>query len=74
MTTVGYGDFFLKSFPSRLIGIICSFYGVYLVSLFVVTLTNFLEFSSSEMTAYGLSERLLVKDSLKLEATRVIVA
>ncbi len=43
MTTVGYGDFFPKSNIARIIGLICSFYGVYIVSLFVVTMMNFLE-------------------------------
>lgn len=44
MTTVGYGDFFPKSNIGRLVGIIIAFWGVLFVSLFVVTLTNLLEF------------------------------
>ena len=58
MTTVGYGDFFPKSFYSRLIGLICAFYGVYLVSLFVVVMDNFLIMNSGQERAYDLLESL----------------
>ena len=44
MTTVGYGDFYPKSNIGRLVGIIIAFWGVLFVSLFVVTLTNLLDF------------------------------
>ena len=44
MTTVGYGDFYPKSHMGRLMGIIISLWGVFFVSLFVVSLTNLLNF------------------------------
>lgn len=74
MTTVGYGDFYPKSYISRVIGIICSFYGVYIVSLFVVTQVNFLEMTKSEERAYNLIETLETKDQLLKKANNVIVA
>lgn len=74
MTTVGYGDFYPKSFISWVIGIICSFYGVYVVSLFVVTQVNFLEMTKSEERAYTLIEKLETKDQLLRKANNVIVA
>lgn len=40
MTTIGYGDVYPKSTPSRAIGVVLSFYGVYIMSLFVITLSN----------------------------------
>lgn len=40
MTTVGYGDVFAKSHGGRLIGIITAFWGIFFLSLFVVTLVN----------------------------------
>ena len=74
MTTVGYGDFYPKSNPSRIVGIICSFYGVYLVSLFVITLENLLRFDQSESRSYELISRLEDKEELKLQAVNVITS
>lgn len=72
MTTVGYGDFFPKSTPSRIMGILCAFYGVYLVSLFVISLSNLLVFDDSEDRSYELICRLEDKEQLKLEAVNVL--
>ena len=74
MTTVGYGDFYPKSNPSRIVGILCSFYGVYLVSLFVITLENLLRLDQSEERSYELISRLEDKEELKLEAVNVITS
>ena len=52
MTTVGYGDFFPKTTMGRLVGIIICFWGVVVVSVFVVTLTNMLAFDPSEDKTY----------------------
>jgi len=43
MTTVGYGDFYPITSPSKFIGIIVAFWGVYVVTLFVITLLEVLE-------------------------------
>lgn len=74
MTTVGYGDFYPKSNPSRIVGILCSFYGVYLISLFVIALENLLYFDQSEEISFELISRLEDKESLKLEAVNVITS
>lgn len=39
LTSVGYGDFFPKTFWGRIVGIIICFWGVFIVSFFVVTIT-----------------------------------
>jgi hypothetical protein len=62
MTTVGYGDFFPQTNIGRVVGIICSFWGVFIVSMFVVALTNMLEFNAPENKAYMLLFRLRAKD------------
>lgn len=68
MTTVGYGGFYPKSEPSRLIGVLLAFWGVYLTSLFVVTLTNALNWDESERRSYFLIDSLEQKEELKIRS------
>lgn len=72
LTTVGYGDFYPKTNSGRLVGILTAFWGVFFVSLFVVALTNILEFDSPERKAYTLLKRLEDKQNLKKYAARVL--
>ena len=66
MTTVGYGDFYIKTLFGRLVGIIVAFWGVFIVSLFVVSLSTMLEFDNAEDKAYMINERLEAKENLKV--------
>ena len=52
MTTVGYGDVFPKSYFGRLLGTFICLWGVLLVSLFVVTISEALEFSAPQRNSY----------------------
>ena len=61
MTTVGYGDVFPKSYGGRIMGTFICLWGVLLVSLFVVTISEALEFSQPQNNAYTLLQRLLFK-------------
>jgi voltage-gated potassium channel len=54
LATVGYGDFFLKSFLGRLFATFICFWGTFIVSYFVVTVTNMLAFDASEQKSYSL--------------------
>ncbi len=72
MTTVGYGDFYPKTNIGRIVGIIIAFWGVFIVSLFVVSLSTMLEFDSGELKAFLLNERLQAKEDLRVEAANVL--
>lgn len=72
LTSVGYGELYPKTFFGRIVGIIICFWGVFIVSFFVVTITNMLNFSSSEEKAYNLLLRLFYKLELKKEAVGVL--
>jgi potassium intermediate/small conductance calcium-activated channel subfamily N protein 2 len=72
MTTVGYGDFFPKTNIGRIVGIVVAFWGVFIVSLFVVSLSTMLQFDSGEEKAFELNNRLESKENLKVQAANVL--
>lgn len=74
LATVGYGDFFLKSFLGRLAGTFICFWGTFIVSYFVVTVTNLLSFEAAEQKSYTLLQRLHFKEELKVYAVNVLSA
>lgn len=74
MTTVGYGDFFPKTTCGRIVGVFICLWGVVVVSIFVVTITNMLAFDPTEEKTYSLLQRLSYKEELKKQATYVLAA
>lgn len=72
MTTVGYGDVFPKSYGGRILGSFMCVWGVLLVSLFVVTVSEALEFDHSEKNSYLLIQRLEYREELRMSAGKVI--
>jgi hypothetical protein len=72
MTTVGYGDIYPKTTMGRFVGILVCFWGVFIVSFFVVTLNNMLTFNANEEKSFNLLLRLYYKEALKKEATFVL--
>jgi len=72
MTTVGYGDYYPRTNLGRILGIICCFWGVFLVSMMVVTLTMSSEFEPKEQRAFDILYRLLIRDRIKNRAATVI--
>lgn len=69
MTTVGYGDYFPRSIYTKIIGVFCAFYGVFVVSLYVITLTNYLNMDGAEERSYSLLQKLEDWDALLSWAT-----
>ena len=74
MTTVGYGDFYAKSHMGRFVGIITAFWGVFVVSLFVVSIQNILNYDSPESKSYNLLKRLDTKEQMRLHAANMLRA
>jgi potassium intermediate/small conductance calcium-activated channel subfamily N protein 2 len=72
MTTVGYGDFYPKTVAGRIITFILCIWGVFLVSMMVVTLTNTLTMQSGETKALAVLTRLELRKELKSEAAFVL--
>ena len=73
MTTVGYGDMYPRTNLGRLVMIVCSMYGVIVVSLMVVTVTNFLCMSQMESASYTIMKKLEYKEMIKKAALQILV-
>jgi hypothetical protein len=74
LATVGYGDIYMKTVGGRLVGSIICFWGTFIVSYFVVTVTNMLSFAPPEEKSYTLLQRLHYKEELKRYAVNVLTA
>ncbi|TNV81238.1 hypothetical protein FGO68_gene10728 [Halteria grandinella] len=72
--TVGYGEFYPKSEIGRICAIVACFWGVFVVSLFVVTLNNLLLFSQAEENSYNLLRRLEYRERIKDHAQYTVSA
>jgi hypothetical protein len=68
ITTVGYGDMFPKTHLGRFFAITACFSGFILISLFVVTMTNWLTFSCAEENSYTLLKRLEYREEIRNRA------
>lgn len=74
MTTVGYGDFFPRTTFGRLIDVLLVVWGIFIVSLMVVVLTNALNMDASESRALIVLNRLEAKKIVKEKAVNLIGA
>lgn len=69
---VGYGDIYIKTSLGRTIIFFLGFWGIFVISLFVVTIRNVLEISNEENRTLNLLMRLNYRDTLRKEAAKVI--
>lgn len=74
LSTVGYGELYMKTFFGRVVGLIVCFWGTFVVSYFVVTVTNMLTFAAPEEKSYTLLLRLHYKEELKRYAVNVLTS
>lgn len=74
MTTVGYGDYYPITIGGRMIGFIISLWGVCVVSIMVVTISNMLMLHTSEEMALLLLRRLKFKENMRECAALVLTS
>lgn len=72
MATVGYGDFYPTTHLGRLIDVIACFWGTFLVSLMVLSLTISSELTPQERKAYDIIKKKEAKHKLEICAANTI--
>lgn len=74
MATIGYGDIYPITFMGRVVVIIACIWGIFILSLFVVSLNNIIQLSKEETLAY---EEITRENKIKLvlhkDAAKIIV-
>jgi voltage-gated potassium channel len=73
MTTVGYGDIFPRTILGRFTALSCAVYGTAIVSLMLVSFTNFLQMDSPQGMAFTIIKRLKIRDLIKENAGRLLI-
>ncbi|CAN5951115.1 unnamed protein product [Sphagnum jensenii] len=73
MTTLGYGDFYPRTLLGRIVDVILIIWGIFIVSLMVVVLTNTLNMDLSEKRALTVLNRLDLKSVQKNHAANYII-
>ena len=74
MTTVGYGDMTPVTIPGRILSFIMCIWGVFLVSMMVLTLLQKLGLTEEEQLALKVYKILEIKEELKYTSTEIIKA
>ncbi|EGR28720.1 small-conductance calcium-activated potassium channel protein, putative [Ichthyophthirius multifiliis] len=74
MTTVGYGDYFAQTHLGRFVIFFVCMWGVFIVSMMVITLNNTLETSNLENKAIVVVQRLQIKNEMKQYAAFVLTS
>ena len=72
MTTVGYGDYFPKSIPGRVMVFCVCIIGTILISLIVFLFTDFLEMTEAETKVMNIVIRMQKRKYLTEEAAYVV--
>lgn len=73
MATVGYGDYYPKTFNGRCVAILTAVSGIIVSSLLIVSLSAYLTMLPSEMTSHLTLVRLKHQENLKEEATEALI-
>ncbi|KAL4474749.1 hypothetical protein ABPG74_001445 [Tetrahymena malaccensis] len=72
MTTVGYGDYFARTHLGRFIIFFVCIWGVFIVSMMVITLSNTLNITTLEKKAIAVLQRLHLKGQMKHHAAHIL--
>lgn len=65
MTTIGYGDFYPRTIPGRLVTFILSIWGVIMVSLSVVALSSVVNVRKREQMSFHMMKEVAISNRMK---------
>ena len=72
ITTIGYGDMYVRTNLSKIIIFLCSFYGVIVFPLLVVTITNIFQIPKNEKVSLLVVKMVNKKKDLQKFAAKSI--
>eukprot|EP01016_Furgasonia_blochmanni_P032719 TRINITY_DN3374_c0_g2_i2.p1 TRINITY_DN3374_c0_g2~~TRINITY_DN3374_c0_g2_i2.p1 ORF type:complete len:447 (-),score=85.23 TRINITY_DN3374_c0_g2_i2:207-1547(-) len=74
MTTVGYGDYYPRTVLGRAIAFMICIWGVFIVSMMVLTLSNLLNMDNLEAKAFSIIERMSMRRDMKHTASLLLTS
>jgi hypothetical protein len=74
MSTVGYGDFSVRTNEARVVAMCACIFGSFLTSLLLLSLTNYFNHTKSEIFMFRLLERVEMLDRNSSKAKKLISA
>lgn len=72
MSTVGYGDYYATTHLGRVVSVIACFWGTFLISLMVLSLTISSEFTPQESKAFNKIKKDEAEEEVKIKAANAI--
>jgi len=72
MTTIGYGDYYPKTMSGRIVAFVLCVWGVIVVSLMVVSLSNYVLYDNNQKQADFMMKKLKMKEEVRDCAARLI--
>ena len=72
MCTIGYGDYYPRTLSGRLVAFVLCVWGIIIVSLMVVSLTNYVQYDNKQKQADFMARKLNMKQEVREAASSLI--
>lgn len=72
MTTIGYGDYYPRTIPGRMVTFILSIWGIVMVSLSVVALSGFVLSKQREKLSFHVMKEVNTSDELRKKSVKLV--
>src|SRR3990167_3384006 len=72
MSTIGYGDYYPKTVPGRAVAVALCIWGVIMVSLMVVSLTNYVQYDNKQKQTDFMIKKLHMREEVQDAAASLI--
>ena len=72
MLTIGYGDLVVKTNEGRIIGMLLSFFGIFVSSMMIISINKKLEMTPSEVNSFVIINKIFYNEKVENAAKKVI--